>query len=761
MIPVCGVRSDGSCRCNAGKNCLKPGKHPLLDRWQTSASSSAGRIKEFWLKSGLVNVAVHLGASNVSLLVLDVDPRNGGNDSLTALEAELGRPLRDASELVVATGGDGWHFYFDRGGLTDSQVSTVRSWMARNYPGIDVLAGAHYCILPPSNHASGGSYRLSKGDWDIEWLTLMPGELLQLAEGECADTDSVGGLSADDVLGCTVQSDAETTGAVERLKSALVAIPAECDRDTWRNVLFAVHSTGWQAAEQIARDWSMTYLDPVRGYSKASFDAVWQSAKDERSRPVTLGTVFHLAKEGGWLDPRQQRPTGGLETYGDLSNGDRFARKFHDKFLCIPAGKSWYVWDGLRWLAGANAEALEAAKRIAVEITDETLQALRSDPTEANKRAHTQALSVHRNARRLDSMLAMAATVPSMSVASSAVFDADPLLLGVQNGTLDLRIGELLVASPAHRISKQANAPFELAAKCPRWEQFLAEVFAGDEELIAFLQRVVGYCLTGSVEEEVLFYLYGRGRNGKSVFCTLLEAMLGDYAVSVGSALLTKQTSSEGARYVATLEGARLASANEVGTSNIWDDERVKALVSRDRIATRQLYGEAYSFNPTHKLIVRGNHLPGVHDAGDGMWRRMVLVPFSRQFTDVEVVADLDAQLIRGELPGILAWAVRGCLEWQRNGLRIPASIRRVTSDYRNSTDLLGLFIEECTIADAKSDVSVTVLYARFEGWCKSQGTTAPSAIAFGRQLTERGFTMRQSNSKRLYRGLHLRDEWS
>lgn len=754
VLPVWSVNSDGVCRCKAGAKCDKPGKHPLFREWQTSTSSKADSIRASWPNSGAVNIAAQLGACDTPLLVLDVDPRNGGNESLAALEVRLGERLRDASALVVATGGDGWHFYFEQGERNDSEVAELSRWMKCNYPGIDVLAGAHYCILPPSQHASGGSYRLDKGDFDLDWLTGLPGDFLRKVKGAIV-------LDADDVLGNAMQVDVETPEAVERVNSALGAIPADCDRDTWRNIVFAVHSTGWLCAKQIAQDWSMTYLDPVRGYDEASFDAVWLSAKRGRlRRSVTLGTVFHLAKANGWLDPRQQLSSGYLETYGDISNGYRFARQYSDQFLYCQASKCWYIWDGGRWRAGAKGEALEATKRIAVDITEETLQALRSDPTEANKRAHTQALSVHRNEKRLNAMLAMAATVPGMSVLSPAAFDSNPWMLGVRNGVLDLRTGELMVASPDLFISKQAGAPFDQSARCPRWEQFLTEVFQGDDELIAFMQRMVGYCLAGSVNEEVLFYLYGHGRNGKSVFCTLLEAMLGEYAVSVGSALLTKQVNSEGARYVATLEGARLASANEVGTSNIWDDERVKSLVSRDRIATRQLYGEAYSFVPTHKLIVRGNHLPGVHDAGDGMWRRMVLVPFSRQFKDDEVVPDLDTQLAGEELPGILVWAVTGCLEWQRSGLRIPTSIRAATNAYRGDTDLLGQFIEECTTADSQSEVNVSFLYKRFERWCLMNGLKILSCIAFGRQLSERGFHMRKTNGKRLYRGLLLLDEW-
>lgn len=752
VLPLYPVRK-GHCTCPAAANCKAAGKHPLWTAWQQKATSKASIVQRQWPTALGVGIGIHLGKSG--LVVLDVDPRNGGDSSLLKLEARLRFSFTSTAQVIAATGGGGQHFYHAVGHGQEDWLQSLKRNLAREYPGLDLLWGDHYCVAAPSVHRCGDTYRWTQEDW--EFVTPLPAELLAL--GDSAVTRQAEGHSsaeAWDVFANVTLQDAETPASVERVLSALAHISADCPRDEWRDVLFALHSTGWDRAEQIAQEWSLTA--PHR-FDHRSFATVWRSAKDDRAKAVTLGTLFHVAKQNGWVDPRSDAG-GGLETYGDISNGRRFADRYRKCLLYCSAVSSWYAWDGMRWVPGADSQALQAAKVVAEEITNETFRALRDDPTEQHKRQNNQALNVHRNIKRLEAMLAAARTEPGMAVDSPSAFDAEPWFLGVRNGIVNLRSGQLLAPDPAQGISKQAGTVFDADATCPRWIAFLEGVFEGDAEMIAFMQRVAGYCLTGHVYEEKLFFLFGHGRNGKSVFCTVLEAALGDYVVSVSSALLTKGSGSEGERYIARLAGARMASANELGASEVWDDERIKTLTSRDRIAARRLYGEAYEFEPTHTLLIRGNHQPGVHDAGEGMWRRMVLVPFKHQFTDAEVIPDLDRQLIGDELPGVLAWAVRGCLDWQEGGLRIPTSIQALTSEYRRDTDLLGMFLSDCTRCDERAETSISLLYVTFERYCKNQGVRPPSRIAFGRQLRSRGFEMRPSSGKRLYRGLALLDEW-
>lgn len=752
VLPIYPLRN-GSCTCSKGAECVSAGKHPIWSGWTTKATSNVAVLTKEW-PAASAGIGIHLGKSG--FVVIDVDPRNGGTDSLAQLERCLGVCFAHISQVIVATGGGGWHFYFTAPapGMCDGLVDLKRVLVA-DYPGIDLLWGDHCTVAPPSIHRLGKTYAFEKDDWDF--LTNPPSELLELRAlerqgiAQKRDAGSREAVPPSSVLDNVERATPETEANLERVKSALGCISAGCDYSGWRDMLFALHATGWATAEGVARRWSEQSgkFDPV------SFNSVWQSAKADRPKSVTIATLFYRAAEAGWIDPAKQSGVP-LETFGDLSNGQRWANQYRGSFLYCMATSSWYCWDGMRWAPEADAQALQAAKVIAEQITDASLAALRADPTDWNKRGHSEALSVHRNARRWASMLGAASTEPGMFVKSQAAFDSAPFLLGVTNGVVDLQAGELLAAHQDQLISKQAGTHFDPAAKCPRWMEFLSDVFEGNQALITFMQRVVGYCLTGSVSEEKLFFLFGHGRNGKSVFCTVIETLLGECAVTISPTILTKNGGAEGARYVSRLAGARMASANELGTADIWDDERIKSLISRDKIAARKLYGEAYDFNPTHKMIVRGNHQPGVHDAGDGMWRRLVLIPFNRQFTDAEVIPNLDEQLISDELPGILAWSMAGCLDWQRGGLRIPSCIQSTTAAYRRETDLLGLWLEECTKQDRTAETDGALLYASFGVWCGEQGVRAESRIAFGRQLKSRGIALRASNGKRLCKGLVL-----
>jgi putative DNA primase/helicase len=281
----------------------------------------------------------------------------------------------------------------------------------------------------------------------------------------------------------------------------------------------------------------------------------------------------------------------------------------------------------------------------------------------------------------------------------------------------------------------------------------------GDAEVVSFIKRAAGYTLTGLVDEEKLFFAYGSGANGKSVFANVLGGVLGDYAVTVGSELLARNKhENEAARYKVRLPGARLVLANEVGEGDTWDDQRVKQLVSRDPIPARALYGEAYDFIPSHKIWVRGNHRPGILDAGDGMWRRMVLVGFERQIREEERVSDLDRQLINAERDGILAWMVQGCLEWQQGGLRVPALIANATAGYRKDSDVLGSWIDErCRYAPGER-LRLTDAYMHFQWYFKEIGMTAPARPAFVRRMGQRGHQRTRSNGLDFFLDLALRD---
>lgn len=718
------------------------GKRPLIRGWQDKATCDEKQIRSWWEKWPDANIGLHVGKAG--LAVIDVDPRNGGNESLKRLIDEHGRQW--ISSIQVRTGGGGQHFYCALPAGANVPASLAQ--------GIDLKHGNGYVLLPPSIHPNGTPYAIEKGgllDGELDFSPSLP--------DWCYESRSSNPIAVDpdDWAAGIRNTDPETPENVERVRDALSHISADCARDEWRNVLFAITSTGWPCAEDIARSWSMTA--PHR-FDESAFRNVIDNAKADKPNSITLGTLFAMASDEGWQDPRKAERS--IETYGDISNGRRFAKYFRGRLIYCHGNGTWYRWDCQRWARCENGESVAAAKHIAEECFNEASASLRQESSDWAKRNFSQALAVHRSAARLENMLKCAASEPGMSIANPGQFDADAWKLGVRNGVLDLRTGTLIEAAPDMLISRQAGTHYDFQAECPTWRRFISEVCNGDKEMAAFLKTACGYALTGSVTEEKLFFMYGTGANGKSVFANVVAAAFGEYAITVRATLLARDprgTGSDAEREKARLPGARLALVNETGQADLWDDQRVKEITSRERVSARYLHQESFDFMPTHKLFIRGNHQPGAMDASDGFWRRMVLIGFIRQFAESERIPDLDSRIIDTELPGVLAWMVEGCVRWQREGLRVPPGMSAAVEAYRRDTDLMGEWLRLHCINSPHAETPVSALFHSYERFLRDGNMKAPSRNAFGRQLVSRGYRKRESNSQSLYSGLVLRDE--
>ena len=303
---------------------------------------------------------------------------------------------------------------------------------------------------------------------------------------------------------------------------------------------------------------------------------------------------------------------------------------------------------------------------------------------------------------------------------------------------------------------------FDPDAECPIFLAFLERVMAGNCALIAFLQRAVGYSLTGLTGEQVLFLLYGLGANGKSTLLEILRALLGDYAqqTEFSTFLVRKQ---DGVRNdLARLRGARFVSAVEMEGERRLSEALVKQLTGGDTISARFLFSEFFEFLPAFKLWLAANHKPEIRGTDHAMWRRVRLIPFTVTIPDDAQDKSLPAKL-RAELPGILAWAVRGCLQWQANGLDAPDEVTRATEDYRAEMDVLGDFLAERCIDESGTHVLAADLYGAYRLWSEQNGAEAISGVAFARRLTERGFTRVRVGKKqaRGYGGLRLTQQSS
>ena len=722
-----GIDDAGRCECGK-RSCKRPGKHPRESGSDRGATLDFVRIRRE-TRSGIANVGLHCGLAN--LVVLDIDPRNGGFETIEELEAEFG--LLEAA-VVAETGGGGEHRYF--------RATEGVSYPSSLGPGVDVLSGAKYPIIPPSRHYSGTDYRW-RDDCDPMGASFLLTELRQSVLVSFCQSDD------DDLV--PIEPIEETQEEVVRLRSALGLINADCSRDEWRDHLFAINATGWQCAEEIAREWSLTA--PHR-WSDSAFAELWESADPSRPGGRTIASVYFAAKRNGWNDPSD---SGRLATLGDIDNGRRFAQRYRGNLIYDRASRTWRQYVKGIWRPCETGEQIAAAKEIADTILKETRENFTDNPTEANRKAHSQALRVHSSAQRVHATIEMAANEPGMSVADPSAFDTNPDLLGVAGGAIDLWTGAWIAPSPNHRISKSVGVPYDPRARCPRFEAFMAEILANREE-VEFVQRFAGYTLTGCVDEEALIFMQGQGANGKSVLANILSGVLGDYAVTVGSELLAvTKNESEASRLKVRLRGARMALVNEVGQNDTFNDQRVKEIVSREAISARYLYGEAFSFLPTHTLWVRGNHRPAVLDSGDGMWRRLILLPFLRQFDARESVRDLDRQLLAEEGSGILNWCLAGCLNWRKIRLAIPPSISLETAQYRDETDVVAEWIDAECIRRPDVRCPVPTIYESYRNYFHTVGMSPKSQVGFTRMMGTRGLRRRSSNGKSYLEGIAMR----
>ena len=435
---------------------------------------------------------------------------------------------------------------------------------------------------------------------------------------------------------------------------------------------------------------------------------------------------------------------------GDIANGKLFADMYRDCLIYIHDLNIYLMFDEqIGWSKVDPPVVMDAAKSVVCSLQTQLIALVHADPQ--NKEIAALATEIRRVSMKnaLNSMVELGRAERGMW-ANSTDFDADPYLLGVQNGVIDLRQGLLLKSEPDLRVSKRANVSFDPEASCPLFLKYLNKVLP-DHDVRQFIQRYVGYLLTGEVIEHKFVFFYGLGRNGKTVLIELLGWLLGDYAVKLQTEMLMKQTrsSQHASPDLMKLRGARFAYCSETTEGRMLDDARVKELSGGDTITARPLYSSEISFSPTHKLLMVGNHKPIITDNSEGMWRRMVLVPFNHVISDEEVDPKLQ-QKLRSEAAGILNWAINGLGAWIKSGLEVPTQLLGATKEYRDDQDVLNQWVIECCDIGSTYKTQASILYQSFDNWCRCNGFKGMTSKSFGRKLKEHGYELAPDNRNRL-----------
>ena len=432
----------------------------------------------------------------------------------------------------------------------------------------------------------------------------------------------------------------------------------------------------------------------------------------------------------------------------DLGNATLLIERHGDKLRWCK-GLGWLVWDGWRWQRNETA-VVELAKDAVRWMLFDASQ-MGSGPEQ--KKAIAWALK-SQDKTELMAMVELAKSAPEVYTTEDK-FDSDPWLLNCANGTIELKTGTLREHRQSDLITKMTPVAYKPDAKREMWEASLTITTQIDKDLKGYLKRFAGYALTGTTGEQELYIAYGLGGNGKTTFYEPLKAAMGEYAgVTRVETLLS--TSGHGGGIpndIAALRGLRLVLTGEPDQAKKLKTGVVKQLTGGDTITARFMRKEFFEFKPTFKLVIATNYQPEIDDTDEGIWRRVRMLPFNYTIRPEERIKDFDKMLVAEELEGILAWAVEGCLEWQKVGMDTPTCVSAATGDYRAEQDAYGPFFEDrCTLGPGSLyKATPTAILTAMKSWCEESGVTCPTAKGLATLLRTKG--IRQERERNAGRG--------
>ena len=434
------------------------------------------------------------------------------------------------------------------------------------------------------------------------------------------------------------------------------------------------------------------------------------------------------AGESGTAEPK-------LYTFDDMGNAERFLDLFGEDFRYNYTDKTFLYWDGCRWAADQTG-AVERSADVSVEAMSAEADWYESSGDEDAAKAFRKHIKASRSNKSKTNMLKeVQHNMPIMPFQ----LDKHKMAFNVPNGTLSLKSGQLVPAKRDYFITKFSPVEFTDNADWPMWRRFLDDIFGGDKELIRYIQKAVGYSMTGDTSEQCVFFLYGTGRNGKSTFLDVLREIFGDYVSNIQpETIMVKNSMGNGINSdIARLKGARMVTTVEPNEGVRLNEGLIKQLTGDDAVTARKLYGNEFEFKPEFKLWMATNHKPIIRGTDDGIWRRIHMIPFTVQIPVDKVDRQLKSKLER-EYPAILRWAVEGCLLWQREGLKQPRAVLDMTREYRREMDVISGFLDDrCEVGEGFSAKS-SELYAAYSAWCESNTEFKMSNTKFSVEMDKR-----------------------
>ncbi|NMC31566.1 MAG: hypothetical protein GYA36_03765 [Veillonellaceae bacterium] len=707
VIPLHFAMPDGRCTCG-NPDCKHPGKHPREADWPNKGLPVADAVEVFRDRYGSRNNVGVLTGPVSGILVIDVDPRSGGLETLASWEAEHG-PL--PKTLTVHTGrfGDvrGQHLYFR---YPDFEIGNKVGSIGQ---GIDVRGKGGVVVAPGSCHASGVRYSCDDPSAPVAELPAWLAEKLK-APAKKSTPNQNGGVSQ---------------------QSRAYAVP-EGGRNDYlfrRACLFL--KAGVQQENLLER------------LAEENEDACAPPLDDDEVARIAESAIKYAEAFGD----------------GDLGNARRFTMEHGRDVRFVEKLGGFLVWDGARWGIDEDGEIDRLAKQTITQLKIDAMD----EPDPIKRKAMLRHAGASSKLPRIRAMVELAKSERPIA-AKQGDFDREPWLLCVKNGTLDLKTGTLRPHRREDMLTKMAPVMFDPDAKCPNFERFMLSITGGDADLVLYLQKYIGYSLSGSTEDQSWLLLYGTGSNGKSTLLDVLRLLLGEYACNVPTSTLLAKKNDAASNDIAMMKGSRVVTAAESEAGRHLAEGLIKQVTGGDQVSARFMFREFFSYVPECKIFFATNHRPNIKGTDDGTWRRMRSIPFTQQFRDVREYPNTPAHLQKdlklrdkliAELPGILAWAVRGCLLWQMGGLTPPAAVSAATADYRAEMDVLAAFLDDACIVGKSERSDATALYQAFHDWCEENGEQLRTQRDFSRDLIDRGFEKRRSglSGSYQYHGLRLR----
>jgi putative DNA primase/helicase len=689
---------DGTGRCSCGDaDCKSPGKHPRTPRGLKDATTNLQQITQWWTRWPDANIGIACGAAS-GLIALDVDGSEG-EASLARLTEAYG-PLPATLQVIT---GRGRQLYYNHPGEKVRSAAPINP----DFPQLDSRGDGGYVIAPPSVHFTGREYTYDE---------TAPSAIAEAPEW----------------LVQFVNTKSRSNGAHRHRSAANDDGVREGGRNTWLT----------SEAGRLRR----------AGKSVDEIDEVLQPLNEKYCEPpLDPDEVRRIAESVGQYEPSDEDAL--RKSLTDMGNARRFARLSSHRMRYVPELGSFIVWVGTHWDVDRAGAAIEQAKAVSASIYDEGNTVLNADlRVEIAQFARRSA-----GEARLNAMLNLARSEPQL-VLPVAELDTHRGLLPVQNGTVDLARGVLLPSRREDFSTMVAPVTFDAGAECPLFRTFVYEIMDGNQELVDFLQRVFGYALSGYTDEQCLFFAYGTGANGKSTMFSILREIMGHryHLVMPSEALMARQGGGGATPELARLPGARVVVTNEVEDGSFLAESLVKLMTGEDRISARHLYQAPFEFVPQFKLFMIGNHKPVIRGDDYGIWRRIVLIPFLVTIPPDRRDPELATKL-RGELPGILNWALEGYRTWRTRKLAPPAAVTDAVEEYKQEMDIFGQWVDECCDVHPVAETSAYEAYHVFKNWCGLNGLKVWTNVRFGRKAGERYVRERTPKGNIVYRGFRIK----